>query len=91
MAACPQDKGTVSARSSYSSEIDDKVTFGARLLTQHDRSDLNGDLSNAAKMDRKFPRAGKPDAVCSRSSGNPSDLTGSITHAIFASSKAGTQ
>lgn|GEM_PF-1777051 len=81
----------MSASGSYSSEIDDKVTFGAPLLTQHDRSDLIGDLSKAAKADRKFPCAGDPNAVCSHSSGNPGDLTGSITRAIFASSKAGTQ
>jgi hypothetical protein len=63
MAACRQDKGTVTAIDSCSAETDDKVTFGAWLLTQHDRSDWAGDLARAAKADRKFPRAGDPDAV----------------------------
>ena len=48
---------------SHPSETDDKVTFSAWLLTQHDRSDWVGDLARAAKADRKFPRAGDPDAV----------------------------
>ncbi len=42
---------------------DDEVTFGVWLLTQHDRSDWVGDLARAAKADRKFPRAGDPEAV----------------------------
>lgn len=37
--------------------------FGTWLLTQHDRSDWVGDLARAAKADRKFPRAGDPDAA----------------------------
>ena len=47
----------------YFSDTDDKATFGAWLLTQHDRSDWVGDLARAAKADGKFPRAGDPEAV----------------------------
>ena len=47
----------------HSSGTDEKVPFGAWLLTQHHRSDWVGDLARAAKADRKFPREGDPDAV----------------------------
>lgn len=47
---------------------DDEVTFGVWLLTQHDRSDWVGDLARAARADRKFPRAGDPEAVRSHPS-----------------------
>src|SRR3546814_7068665 len=57
MAACRQGKGTVTAIDSCSAETDDKVTFGAWLLTQHDRSDWVGDLARTAKAgDRKSTR-----------------------------------
>jgi hypothetical protein len=39
----------VTAIVSFCVETDYKVMFGIRLLTQHDRSDWIGDLSNAAK------------------------------------------
>lgn len=39
------------------------MTFGAWLLTQHDRSDWIGDLARAAKSDRTFPREADPDTV----------------------------
>src|SRR3546814_6501441 len=51
MAACRQGKGTVTAIDSCSAETDDKVTFGAWLLTQHDRSDWVGDLARTAKAE----------------------------------------
>lgn len=53
----------MTASDSHSSENDGKGTFGAWLLTQHDRSGWVGDLARAARADRKFPRVGDSDAV----------------------------
>jgi hypothetical protein len=41
-------------------------TFGSWLLAQVGREGWIGDLANAAKSDRGFPRDGDPDAVRAR-------------------------
>lgn len=45
---------------------DSNEPFGTWLLTQVGREGWIGDLANAAKSDRGFPRDGDPDAVRAR-------------------------
>jgi len=40
-----------------------RLSFGAWLVTQKDRDGLVGELVAAAKLDRRFPRVGDPEAV----------------------------
>ncbi len=44
-------------------EQESKPAFGAWLMTQKDRGDLVGQLATGAATDRRFPRAGDPEAV----------------------------
>ncbi|MBB5685437.1 YozE family protein [Sphingobium boeckii] len=44
-------------------ENDNGDSFGTWLLSQQDHEGWIGALAKAAKSDRRFPRAGDPDAV----------------------------
>jgi len=42
------------------------ISFGAWLIQQQDRGGFIGELAEAAKADRAFPRDGDPEAVRTR-------------------------
>ena len=52
---------------------DDGEPFGTWLLAQVAREGWIGDLANAAKADRKFPKEGDPDAVRKHLSDNQAE------------------